>query len=136
MKKDIKIPSIKGVSVAAVQELGDDNQPVFNIYLINERKERLEKVLVASKGYATVKKTAEKIKTGTLRKSLGDVESMKAQKIEPIMEDLFGLNNEYWVSFWIGEKMYDKKYIFLSETIKKENFTTVPVLEKQGVLIC
>jgi hypothetical protein len=136
MKKDIKIPPVKGVSVAAVQEFGDDNLPVFNVYLINQRKEKLEKVLVTSKGYATVKKTGQKIITSTLRKSLGDLESMKAQKIEPIMENLFGLNNEYWVSFWIGNKMYDKKYIFLSETIKKENFTTVPVLDKQGVLIC
>lgn len=94
-----------------------------------------KKFSLSDKGYATVKKTGEKIKTSTLRKSLGDVEANSFQKIEPIMQDLFGLNNEYWVSFWIGNKMYDKKYIFLSETIKEEHFVSVPIINKKGVLI-
>jgi hypothetical protein len=135
MKEDIKIPKVDGVSVAAVQEVGDDNTLVYNVYLINERKEELEKVLVTSKGYATVKKSGERVKTSTLRKSLGNMNAQSIQKIEPIMTDLFGLNNEYWVSFWIGSKMYDKKYIFLSETIKEEHFVNVPIINKKGVLI-
>tara|TARA_B100000508_G_scaffold141092_1_gene146426 strand:+ start:89537 stop:89947 length:411 start_codon:yes stop_codon:yes gene_type:complete len=135
MKEDIDIPKVGDVAVAIVQEVGDDNTLVYNVYLINQRDEDLEKVLVTSKGYATVKKTGEKIKTSTLRKSLGDVETNSFQKIEPIMQDLFGLNNEYWVSFWIGNKMYDKKYIFLSETIKEEHFVSVPIINKKGVLI-
>ena len=135
MKEDIDIPKVGDVSVAIVQEVGEDQALVYNVYLINQRKENLEKVLVTSKGYATVKKTGEQIKTSTLRKSLGEVEASSFQKIEPIMQDLFGLNNEYWVSFWIGNKMFDKKYIFLSETIKEENFANIPLLNKKGVLI-
>ena len=135
MKVDIDIPKVGNVSVAIVQEVGEDQALVYNVYLINQRKENLEKVLVTSKGYATVKKTGEQIKTSTLRKSLGEVEASSFQKIEPIMQDLFGLNNEYWVSFWIGNKMFDKKYIFLSETIKEENFANIPLLNKKGVLI-
>ena len=135
MKEDISIPKVEDVSVAVVQELGEDDTVVYNVYLINEREDKLEKVLVTSKGYATVKKTGEKVKTSTLRKSLGEVPKKSAQKIEPIMQDLFGLNNEYWVSFWIGNKMYDKKYIFLSETIKEEHFVDIPLLKKKGVLI-
>lgn len=135
MKKDIDIPNVGDVSVAVIQEVGEDNAIIYNVFLINERNEDLEKVLVTSKGYATVKKTGEHVKTSTLRKSLGDVKAHSAQKIEPIMQDLFGLNNEYWVSFWIGNKMFDKKYIFLSETIKEEHFVNVPVLNKKGVLI-
>lgn len=135
MKEDINIPNVGDVSVAIVQEMGVDESLVYNVYLVNERPEALEKVLVTSKGYATVKKTGEQIKTSTLRKSLGEVEGHSYQKIEPIMEDLFGLNNEYWVSFWIGNKMFDKKYIFLSETIKEENFSSIPLMDKKGVLI-
>lgn len=135
MKKDIDIPNVGDVSVAVIQEVGEDSAIIYNVFLINERDENLEKVLVTSKGYATVKKTGEHVKTSTLRKSLGDVKAHSAQKIEPIMQDLFGLNNEYWVSFWIGNKMFDKKYIFLSETIKEEHFVEVPVLNKKGVLI-
>lgn len=135
MKEELKGPKVTGVSVAVVQELGEENTLVYNVYIINEKDVKLEGVLVTSSGYATAQKTQEQIVTSTLRKSLGDVAPNSAQKIEPIMEDLFGLNNEYWVSFWIDNKMYDKKYIFLSETIKEEYFVNIPILEKKGVLI-
>lgn len=135
MKKDIQIPKVNNVSVAVVKEMGEDSNSVYNVYLINQRSEVLEKVLVVSRGYATAKKTQKKMETSTLRKSLGNIPGKRAQKIEPIMEDLFGLNNEYWVSFWIGNKMFDKKFVFLSEAIKEDYFTKIPLLEKPGVII-
>lgn len=135
MKEELKGPKVTDVSVAVVQELGEDNTLVYNVYIINEKDVKLEGVLVTSSGYATDQKTQEQVITSTLRKSLGDVAAHSVQKIEPIMEDLFGLNNEYWVSFWIENKMYDKKYIFLSETIKEEYFVKIPILDKKGVLI-
>ncbi len=135
MKKDIQIPKVNDVSVAVVKEMGENNTPVYNVYLINQRSELLEKVLVVSRGYATAKKTQQKVETSTLRKSLGNIPGKSVQKIEPIMEDLFGLNNEYWVSFWIGNKMFDKKFVFLSESIKEDYFTKIPLLEKPGVII-
>jgi hypothetical protein len=135
MKEALKGPKVTGVAVAVAQEVGDDNTLIYNVYIINKRSEELEKAIVTSKGYATVKKTKEKVETTTLRKMLGDIAPNSAQKIEPIMEDVMGLNNEYWLSFWIGDKMYDKKFIFLSESIKEENFVEVPILKKKGVVI-
>ncbi|HZH87306.1 MAG TPA: hypothetical protein VFD77_08310 [Brumimicrobium sp.] len=135
MKEELKSPKVENVSVAVVQELGEDNVIVYNVYLINEKNELLENVLVTSKGYATVAKTEEKLITNTLRRSMGNIEPNSVEQIEPIMEDVMGLNNEYWVSFWIGSTMYDKKYIFLSETIKEENFVNVPIINKKGVLV-
>jgi len=70
-----------------------------------------------------------------LRHLLDDVPAQSFKKIEPIIEDVFGLNNEYWVSFWINEVMHDKKFIFLQETIKKENFVQIPLMNKMGVMI-
>jgi hypothetical protein len=77
----------------------------------------------------------EKVETTTLRKLLGSIQPLSAEKIEPIMEDVMGLNNEYWVCFWVGTTMYDKKFIFLSETVKEENLVNIPVLNKKGVLV-
>ena len=135
MKEELKGPKVTGVSVAVVQEIGEENTLVYNVYIINEKDVKLEGVLITSSGYATAQKTQEQVITSTLRKSLGDIAPLSAQKIEPIMEELFGLNNEYWVSFWIDNKMHDKKYIFLSETIKEEYFVNVPIINKKGVLI-
>lgn len=31
--------------------------------------------------------------------------------------------------------MYDKKYVFVPESVKEENFTLVPLINKRGVMI-
>lgn len=135
MKKKLKGPEVEGVSIAAVHELGEDNTMVYNVYLINERNDFLEHVMITSKGYAVNEKTEEKVETNTLRRHLEIIVPESVEKIEPIMEEVMGLNNEYWVSFWIEDILYDKKYIFLPESIDEKNFITIPVINKKGVLI-
>ena len=134
MKKDINPPQIKDVAVAVVKEVNELNQDVWNVYLINMNKERINQVLVSSKGYLKLE-NGEETKTSVLRHALGDVEPKSFVKIEPIVEEVFGLHNEYWVSFFKDNELLDKKYIFLAETIKDENLTSVPVLEKRGIMI-
>ena len=51
------------------------------------------------------------------------------------MENVFGLHNEYWLSFFKDNELLDKKYIFLAETIKEENLIAVPIIFKKGILI-
>ena len=92
-----------------------------------------EVVLVTSTGYGM--RNEEKVKTSTLRHFLDELKPNSFQKVEPISTDVFGLNNEYWVSFYINKVMYDKKFIFLAETIKEDYFTLVPVINKKGVMI-
>jgi len=136
MKKDIVIPKVENISIAVVQEFNEEKTHlIFNVYLINMSDSIIEKVLVTSKGYGENKVTGQKIKTSILRHDLGLLIPEQFTKIEPIMEDVFGINNEYWLSFFINDKMYDKKFIFLAETIKESNFTTVPIINKKGVFI-
>lgn len=134
MKKDINPPKVENVAVAVVQEKNELNQDVWNVYLINQRPETIENVLVSSKGYITDVEGNE-TKTSMLRHAVGNIEQNEYALIEPIMEDVFALHNEYWVSFFVDNEMYDKKYIFLAETIKSENFIKIPVINKQGVMI-
>lgn len=135
MKKDINLPKVENVSVAVVKESNELNEDVYNVYLINQGNEKLETVLVSSKGYGQNPNTGEQIKTSTLRHGLNDIAAKTFVKIEPIIEDVFGLNNEYWVSYFIGDQMYDKKYIFLAESINESNLTTIPLIDKKGILI-
>jgi hypothetical protein len=88
---------------------------------------------VSSKGYGVI--NGEAVKTSTLRHFLNEVKPGSFMKIEPIMEDVFSLSNEYWVSFYIDKIIYDKKFIFLPETISSEYFTLIPILNKRGVMI-
>ncbi|MGZ4053823.1 MAG: hypothetical protein ACXVPU_00215 [Bacteroidia bacterium] len=133
MKKDIVPPTVENIGVAVIKEQNDLNETEWNVYLINFKKEKIEGVLVTSHGYG--KLNEEDVKTSTLRHFLDEVESKSFVKFEPIIETLFGLNNEFWVSFYIDKVMYDKKYIFLPETIKEENFILIPYINKKGVMI-
>ena len=136
MKKDIEIPIVENVSVAVVKEWNEEKTAqVYNVYLINLKDRIIGNVLISSKGYGENKSTGEKIKTSILRHFLGNVEAKSYAKIEPIVEEVFGINNEYWVSYSFDGKMYDKKYVFLAETIIDDNMKTIPILEQSGVMI-
>ena len=133
MKKDITPPVVEDIAVAIVKERNELAEFEWNVYLLNLKKEKIEAVLVTSQGYGRFNE--EEVKTSTLRHFLDEVHGNGFKKVEPIVETLFGLNNEFWVSFFINQVMYDKKYIFLPETIKEENFITIPIIHKKGVMI-
>lgn len=133
MKKDINPPVVEDIALAVVKEQNELAEDVWNVYMLNLKKESIEGVLVTSKGYGSY--NGEDVKTSTLRHFLDVIPAKGYARIEPIMEDLFGLNNEYWVSFYINRVMYDKKYIFLAESIREENFIPIPIIGKKGVMI-
>jgi hypothetical protein len=134
MLKDIPQLAVENIVIAVVQEPHEvTREPVWNVYLVNLYNKKIEGVMVSSHGYGTHE--GRDVKTSTLRHFIGDVDSNDYAKIEPIMTNVFGLNNEYWVSFYLDKTMYDKKYIFLPETIMHKNFTMIPVLNKEGVMI-
>lgn len=133
MKKDIEFPKVTDVGVAVVLEKNEIDEEVWNVYILNLKEEELEGVLVSARGYGIINNEGRT--TSELRHFLDKIPAKSFMKIEPIVEEVFPLNNEYWVSFFLNGTMYDRKYIFLSETIHRENFVKIPLLEKQGVLI-
>lgn len=133
MKKDILQPVVEGISIAVVLESEDPVSRHWNVYLINLRTENIEHVLVSSKGYGT--KDGKEVITSTLRHSMGSLEAQSFSTIEAIDEQVFGLTNEYWLSFYIGTQLYDKKFIFLPESIIDSNLIRIPLVNKPGVMI-
>ena len=133
MLKDIPQLVVENIAVAIVHEPNEEGILVWNAYLVNLYDQKINNVLVSSKGYGTFE--GRDVKTSVLRHLIGNVEAKDYAKIEPIMDNLFGLSNEFWVSFYLGKHIYDKKYIFLPETISESNFTLIPALNKRGVMI-
>lgn len=133
MLKDIPQLVVENIAVAIVREHNDEGELVWNAYLVNLYDKEISNVLVSSKGYGHFE--GRDVKTSVLRHLIGNVDAKDYAKIEPIMENLFGLSNEFWVSFYLDKHIYDKKYIFLPETITEVNFTMIPVLNKRGVMI-
>jgi hypothetical protein len=135
MREELLGPKVENVAVAVVQEVGENNEKCFNVYLLNLRDDIMEGIIITSKGYGENAITGEKVKTATLRRSLEILLPNEAAKIEPIVEEVFGIANEYWISFWVNEIMYDKKFIFPAESIHVGNIKMIPLLGVRGVII-
>jgi hypothetical protein len=132
MKKDIDIPEVKNVTVAIVREKTLFETYDWKVYLINNNNVHLENTLVSSTGYG--EKDGKHQKTSTLRHFLQTVPPKSSALVEPIDENVFHLNNEYWVSYYIGGEIYDKKFVFVPEAISEENLIYIKELEREGIL--
>ena len=134
MMKDIPNLKVEDIAIAVVpRENTAVGEELWDTYLINLKEEPITNVLVNSKGYGEVE--GEKMKTTILRHFFEEIPALSVVKIEPIQVKLFGLTNEYWVSFTHEEYMYDKKYIFVNGSIVEENFTRIPFINRPGVMI-
>jgi hypothetical protein len=72
-----------------------------------------------------------------LRHLIEHVEPSGFALIEPIDASVFHLCNEYWVSYYIGEfgkQIYDKKFLFLPDSIVDANISYIPQIALEGVL--
>lgn len=133
MKKDLPENIVQNITIAVVLESESPESKVWNVYLINEKNQEIQNVLITSKGYG--EKDGTNVITSTLRHFIGNVAPHSFEKIEAIDEQVFGLTNEYWLSFYIDNIIYDKKYIFLPESIIEGNLILVPLVNKLGVII-
>lgn len=133
MKKDLPLNIVEDISVAVVLEAESPTTKVWNVYLINEKNTAIQNVLVSSKGYGV--KDGKDVKTTILRHFIGDMDAKTSQKIEAIDPQVFGLTNEYWLSYYMNGTIYDKKYVFLPESIVDENLIKIPLVNKPGVMI-
>lgn len=133
MIKDLPPNIVKDIGIAVALESESVESKIWYVYLINLKDIPLETVLITSKGYG--EKDGEKVKTSTLRHAFPVIPSKSFKLIEPIDEATFGLSNEYWLSYYIGKEIFDKKFIFLPESIVDSNFIKLPVVNKPGVMI-
>ncbi|WP_340199446.1 hypothetical protein [Ascidiimonas sp. W6] len=130
MKKDIEIPIVKDVHVAIVREWNEEFlSQDWNSYLINNRADAIEMAIVVSKGYDG------DIKTSTMRHGLGTLGAKEFVKIELLQEEILVLNNEFYLSFFADNKLYEKKFVFEKHSIKEENTIMLPVMNIEGILI-
>jgi len=133
MKKDLPENIVEDIAIAAVLEGENPEGRSRNIYLINMKSHGIDTVLVTSKGYGI--KDGKDVKTSVLRHSIGNIDAKDYALVEAIDEQVFGLTNEYWLSYYIDATIYDKKFIFLPESIVESNLIHIPVVNKPGVMI-
>ncbi len=134
MKSDINIPEVENVFLAAVQEWSDDfMEKVWYVYLINDSDFDLDGVMVVSKAFGTV--DGEMKKTSLLRHAFPHIPAVSVVKIEMVETSVLRLNNEFMVTYFIGNTLYDKKFIFRAQTITPDYVEEVPILFVDGVIV-
>ena len=134
MKKDIIIPEVENVFMAVVQEWSDEfMEKVWYAYLVNDSDFQIDGVMVVSKAFGTL--DGEMKKTSILRHAFAEIPEVSVAKIELIDKSLLSLNNEFMVTFFIGNTLYDKKFIFKANSIQEANQEEVPILFVDGVIV-
>ena len=130
MKKDIQIPKVEGLYVAVVNEHNETyNTDDWNAYLINDMEVDLDMVLIVSVGY-----NKDKI-TSTMRHKIECLPKKSYAKIEWLQEDTLALNNEYKITFFEGNQMFDKVFLFRKNTINLKALQDIPLMNSKGVLV-
>jgi len=134
MKKDIQIPIVENVFLAAVQEWSDDfMEKVWYVHLVNDSDYDLDSVMVVSKALGTL--DGEMKQTSLLRHAFTQIPKISSAKIEMIEKSVLRLNNEFMVTYFIGTILYDKKFIFKAQSITPDYVEEVPILFVDGVIV-
>ena len=134
MKSDINIPEVENVFFAAVKEWSDDfMENIWNVYLVNDSDFDLDSVMVVSKAFGTL--DGEMKKTSLLRHAFVQIPAVSVVKIEMVEKSVIQLNNEFMVTYFIDNTLYDKKFTFIKDSINEKNMEEVPILFVDGVIV-
>ncbi len=129
MKKDIQIPEVKEVYIAAVQEPHPEFKILdWNIYLINNQPEPIEMVIVVSKGFLNEKTTAQ------TRHQIKVLPAKSYTKIEWFQDDLLSINNSYSVSFFKNDTIFHRSFLLKANMVKPQALGSIPVMSSLGVM--
>lgn len=101
----------------------------WNAYIINDKEVDLDIVLIVTSGYS------DKKMTSIFRKKLDVLPKKSYAKIELMQEELFALNNEFKVTFFEGNMMFEKTYLFRKNTISENALRPIPLMKFKGVLV-
>ncbi|HMI05907.1 MAG TPA: hypothetical protein VK528_00060 [Flavobacterium sp.] len=134
MKKDITIPEVENVFLAAIQEWNDDfMEKVWYVHLVNDSDFKLDSVMVVSKAFGTI--DGEMKKTSLLRHAFIEIPPVSVVKIEMLEKSVLVLNNEFMVTFFIGNTLYDKKFTFVAHSIHEDYAEEVPIVFADGIIV-
>lgn len=129
MRKDIEIPEVKNVHVAAVYEQHPEYKTMdWNAYIINEQSIPLEIVLIVSSGHS------DKQITPPMRHTIKVLPARSFAKIEFLQEKVLKLNNEFAVTFFADGKMYERTFKLDANSVKESALKNIPVMNAKGIL--
>ena len=122
-----------GIAIAAIVQ--DEGMPeeTWSVHIINLNDFPLENVLINSFGFGSI--DGEEIKTSQFRHYIEQIRGNSSQQIELISNEVFHLNNQYMVTYYLDKNIFDKKFIFESYSLDKSKIHPIDDLNAKGVLL-
>jgi len=131
LKEDITFPEVTGVMMAIARKHVNE-QFHWHAYIINTNDYEINNLLIVSKGYSASENPKQS--TSILRHSIELLESKCYAVIEPIDPIVFKLFNEFWISYYYNNQMFDKKFIFTPGSIDESHLVYIEAIELKGIL--
>lgn len=129
MKKDINIPEVKDVHVAAILEEHKEYHTMdWNAYIVNDKNVPIDTILIVSQGFDKDKTTS------VMRHRLKVLPAKSFAKIEFLEPKLLTVDNRFSISFFEGGTMFHKEFLFKKNRIQEEKLTKIPLMKDKGVL--
>lgn len=86
-------------------------------------------VLIVTKGYDKEESTS------TMRHFIKMLPAKSFAKIEFLQDEVLRLNNQFSITYFADDKMYEKTFLFPKDSIKEAALKDLPVIKKRGVLV-
>ncbi len=130
MLKDLQIEPVEGVKLAIAKTPNEEGETNFYAYIINNKEFALQKVIIMSEAFENEDGSGRK--TSKLRHFHDLIPPGKAAKIEAVDPSVFSFYNRFWLSFFINNKMYDKRFLVLP--FQEFALTEIEELDLKGVI--
>lgn len=124
------MPAVTDVKVAIAKTIDDKGESDWYVYLINNKPSPLNNLMVVS--HAVEQADGGGRQTSKLRHFIEDLDAHSFAKVERIDPAVFSFYNNFWVSFYIGRELFDKK--FTLEPFSEWEINEVEELEMEGVV--
>ncbi len=128
MKSDIEFNPVTDITIAIAKAIDDKGESDWYAYIINHKPVEIHNLLIVSKAYEKEEKKGRQ--TSVLRHYMDKLNSGEYKKIERVDPAVFGFYNEFWLSFYIGRTIFDRKFII--EPFKEWEVEELPPLNLPG----
>ena len=124
------IEPVEGVKMAIAKTPNEEGETNFYAYVINNKEFALQNVMIMTEAFENEDGSGRR--TSKLRHFHDLIPPGKAAKIEAVDPSVFSFYNRFWVSFYINNQMYDKRFLVLP--FKEYALSKIEELDLEGVL--
>lgn len=133
MRKDIEIPIVHNIEIAAVKEWNEEYmQDSWYAYLFNNSEKDMEAILIVSNASGLI--DGENRMTGSFRHAFPKLAPKESLKIELLDENVFQLDNHFFLTYFTDAKLFDKHYVLPANSISEEKLGVLKNSDKKGIL--